>query len=59
MTNEQADAPAGPELIHKTACDVVALLRTGAVSPLELLDALEERVPAVEPAVHALGETSS
>ncbi len=42
------------ELIRKTACEVVALLRAGEVSPLDLLDALEQRIAAVDGAVGAL-----
>lgn len=44
----------GQDLIDKSAMEIVALLRNGAVSPLELLDALEARIAAVEPVVNAL-----
>ncbi len=54
MTREREGAAGGAELIRAGACEVVALLRAGAVSPLELLDALERRIAAVEPAVNAL-----
>ena len=42
------------DLITKTAIEVVGLLRTGEVSSLELLDALEHRIAAVNGAVGAL-----
>lgn len=42
------------ELIAKTATEVVALLQAGEVTTLDLLDALEARIAAVEPAVNAL-----
>ena len=48
------DPAAESELIRKTACEVVALLRAGEVSPLDLLDALEQRIAAVDGAVGAL-----
>ncbi len=41
-------------LITKTAIEVVGLLRTGEVSSLDLLDALEQRIAAVDGAVGAL-----
>ena len=43
-----------PELITATGCEVVALLTAGATTPHDLLDALERRIEAVEPAIHAL-----
>ena len=42
------------ELIRKTACEVVGLLRVGEVTPLDLLDALERRIGAVDGKVNAL-----
>lgn len=42
------------ELIAKPATEIVALLRAGEVSTLDLLDALEARIAEVEPAVNAL-----
>lgn len=42
------------ELINATACDVVARLKRGDVSPLDCLDALESRIAAVNPSVNAL-----
>ncbi|MGE3832317.1 MAG: amidase, partial [Parvibaculaceae bacterium] len=42
------------ELIAKTACDIVALLQKGEISPLDCLAALEERIAAVNPALNAL-----
>ncbi len=42
------------ELIAMTATEVVGLLRGGDVSNLELLDALEHRIGAVDGAVGAL-----
>jgi amidase len=44
----------GSELIRETACEVVDLLAVGEVSPLDLLDALEARIAAVDGAVNAL-----
>jgi amidase len=42
------------DLFHKTAIAIVTLLRTGEISPLDCLQALEARVAAVNPAVNAL-----
>ena len=42
------------ELIRLTAVEAVRLLRAGEVSPLELLDAAEERVATVDTEVNAL-----
>ncbi len=42
------------ELIEKTALELSGLLRTGEVSPLDLIDALEARIAEVEPTVNAL-----
>jgi len=42
------------ELIAKTATELVALLKTGEVTTLDLLDALEARIAEVDPAVNAL-----
>ena len=42
------------DLIHMTAVDVVSKLKSGAVSPLELLDVLEARIANVNPAINAL-----
>ncbi len=42
------------DLIAMTATEVVGLLRTGEVSSLDLLDALEQRIAAVDGAVGAL-----
>jgi amidase len=44
----------GKDLLRATACDVVGRLQRGEVTPHELLDALEQRVAAVDPAVNAL-----
>ncbi|WP_420403232.1 amidase [Nisaea sp.] len=41
-------------LIRKTATDIRNLLASGEVTPLDLLDALEDRVAAVEPRINAL-----
>ncbi len=41
-------------LIAKTATEVVSLLREGRISSHELLDALEQRIAAVDVAVGAL-----
>jgi amidase len=45
---------ADQELVRATACAVVDKLRSGDVSPLELLDALEQRIGEVDGAVNAL-----
>ncbi len=42
------------ELVRLSATEAVALLKAGKVSPLELIDAAEARIAAVEPAVNAL-----
>jgi amidase len=42
------------DLIRLTACDAVAQLQRGEVSPLELVEAAAARIAAVEPAVNAL-----
>ena len=42
------------DLIRLGATEAVALLKAGKVSPLELIDAAEARIAAVEPAVNAL-----
>src|SRR5712692_4711753 len=48
------EARTGSDLISADACTVVDLLRRGAVSPHDLLDALETRIAAADPAVNAL-----
>ena len=42
------------DLWKKTAAEIVALLKAGAVSPAELLDVLRARIDAVDGAVNAL-----
>ena len=42
------------ELIAQTAQNVVGLLRQGTITPMECLDALEQRIAAVNPSVNAL-----
>ncbi|WP_024512178.1 amidase family protein [Bradyrhizobium sp. ARR65] len=42
------------ELIRQSACDVVAKLKTGEVSPVDLLDVLEKRIAEVDGKVNAL-----
>lgn len=42
------------ELIDMTACEVVDLLKSQEVTPLDLLDALEKRIDAVDGPVNAL-----
>src|SRR5580704_17620205 len=44
----------GDVLIRRTAVEVVELQRKGEVTPSELIDAALARIPAVDPAVHAL-----
>lgn len=41
-------------LINQSACAVVDRLKAGDVTPLDLLDAIEERIAAVDPVVNAL-----
>ncbi len=41
-------------LVNKTACEVLDLLNRGEVSPLDLLDTLEQRIDAVDGSIHAL-----
>ena len=42
------------ELIKATACAVVDKLKSGEVSPLDLLDVLEKRIAEVDGAINAL-----
>jgi len=42
------------DLIRESACTVVDKLRSGDVSPLELLDLLEKRIKDVDGKVNAL-----
>lgn len=42
------------DLIRSSARDIVAALHAGTVSPLDLLDAVEDRIAAVDGKVHAL-----
>ncbi|GAB4259825.1 MAG: amidase [Pararhodobacter sp.] len=44
----------GPELCAKSALEVVTLLKSGAVSPAEVLEASLQRIAQVEPAVNAV-----
>ena len=44
----------GPDLCRLSAVEAVRALRTGDVSPAELLDAAFARIAAVEPAINAL-----
>lgn len=44
----------GPEICGMQAHEVVAQLRKGALSPLDLIDASEERLAQVEPLVNAV-----
>ena len=41
-------------LIYKTATEIKVLLDSGDISPLDLLDAVEARIAACDPAVNAL-----
>lgn len=45
---------ADASLIEKTATEIVDLLRVEAISPLDLLDTLEQRIAAVDDKVNAL-----
>ena len=44
-------------LYRKSACEMVASLRSGEVSPLDAIDALETRWQAVDAAVNAIPTT--
>jgi amidase len=46
--------PDVPELIALDACEIVTRLRSGAITPHDLLNALEQRIAAVDPKVNAL-----
>src|SRR5262249_24534709 len=46
--------PVDSDLYRADACTVVDLLRRQEISPHDLLDTLERRIAAVDPAVHAL-----
>ncbi len=47
----------GDELIRMTATDAVGHLRSGALTPLDLIDAAAARIAAVEPELNALPTT--
>jgi amidase len=46
--------PASNTLIQQTAVEIVELLKVGAITPHDCLDALEKRIAAVDAAVNAL-----
>ncbi len=46
--------PSSNALIRQTAVETVELLKLGAITPHDCLDALEARIAAVDPAVNAL-----
>jgi amidase len=46
--------PSDPALIRSTACTIVDQLNSGEVTPLDLLDALEERIVEVDGKTNAL-----
>jgi amidase len=43
-----------PELIERSACEIVALLQSGEISPVDTLDALQARVESVDGEINAL-----
>ena len=43
-----------PELIRASASDVVAMLKRGDVSPMDLLDVLEQRISVIDERINAL-----
>ena len=47
-------AVADQDLVRETACSVVSKLKSGEVTPLELLDVLEKRIAEVDGKVNAL-----
>lgn len=56
MTSDTSDAtPAftGPDLCQKEAHEVVTLLKSGEITPIDLLDAAFARIDAVEPSINA------
>ena len=44
----------GPELCRKQAHEVIALLKSGDISPQDCLDAAFTRIADVEPAINAM-----
>ena len=54
LRHDPEGASAMHDLIRLTAVEAVRRLRAGEISPLELIDAAEARIAAVEPAVNAL-----
>jgi amidase len=50
----KSDMTSGQELIRATACSVVDKLKSGEVTPLDLLDVLEKRIAEVDVQVNAL-----
>lgn len=54
MQNKPATTFSGPDLCRMTALDVVMLLRSGGVSPAEVLEAALTRIAQVEPHVNAV-----
>ena len=43
-----------PELIERSACEIVALLHSGEIEPVDTLDALEARIARVDGEINAL-----
>lgn len=54
LTNEQHPLESGPPLTHRSATDLLRLLKTGVVSSRELLEAFLSRVAAKNDAVNAI-----
>ena len=54
MKPDDKHAYSGPELCSLEAYEAVGLLRTGEISPTELVEASLSRISAVEPAVNAM-----
>ncbi len=53
-TDNSSPLYSGPELCARPARDVVALLKSGEISPADLLDAAYERIAQTGPAINAM-----
>ena len=49
-----SDRFTGPDLCRRQAHEIIAMLRTGEISPRDCLDAVFARIETVEPAVNAM-----
>src|SRR3954449_13304480 len=53
-TAEETEQVAGDALMQATACAVIDKLNSGEVTPLDLIDVLEQRIAEIDPQVNAL-----